>query len=99
MSVKRASYSLMGTLLLFIGIFAVYLESPFNPGIYFMGIGVLCLLIFCSIALILFAKKNIFIKINTIRLVSLLILGGYIFTILVLVYIFWIWFIFIVPWG
>lgn len=99
MSVKRASYSLLVTILLFVGIFAVYLESPFNSGIYFMGIGVLCLLIFCSISLILFAKKNIFIKLNTIRLVSLLILTGYIFTILILVYIFWIWAVFIVPWS
>lgn len=99
MSVKRASYSLLVTILLFVGIFAVYLESPFNPGIYFMGIGVLCLLIFCSIALILFAKKYIFIKLNTIRLISLLILAGYIFTIVVLAYIFWIWSIFIVPWS
>ena len=99
MSVKRAPYSLLGTIILFIGIFAVYLESPFNPGIYFMGIGVLCLLIFCSIALILFAKKNIFVKLNTIRLVSILILAGYIPTILILLYIFFIWLIFIVPWN
>lgn len=99
MSIKKASYSLLVTIVLFVGIYAIYLESPFNPGIYFMGIGVFCLLLFCLITLILFAKKNIFIKLNTIKLVSLLIFAGYIFTILILVYIFWIWAIFIVPWS
>ena len=99
MSVKKASYSLLIAIALFVGLFLIYLEAPFYLGFHFFGIAVFCLLLFCSIALILFAKKNIFIKLNTIRLVSILTLAGYILTILVLLYSFFIWLIFIVPWN
>ncbi|MBM6613857.1 hypothetical protein JTF06_02975 [Desemzia sp. RIT804] len=97
MSIKKASYSLLITIVIFIGIFTVYLAGPFNLGVHFMGIGLLCLLLFCLVTFILFAKKNLFIKWRTIKPISLLILIGYIITILVLGYLFFIWFIFI-PW-
>lgn len=97
MSIKQASYSLLLINVLLIGIFTIYLVGPFDPGVYLMGIGVLCLLMFCSIVLILFAKRNIFIKLNMIRPVSLLILVGNLLTISALGYIFFIWFIFM-PW-
>lgn len=97
MSIKKAAYSLLITIILFVGLFLIYLEAPFYLGIHFFGIVVLCLLIFCSIALFLFAKENIFIQLNTIRLISLLILTGYFITILAMLYIFFIWLIFIMP--
>lgn len=99
MNTKKASYSLLSAIVLFVGLFLIYLEAPFYLGVYFFGIAVFGLLLFCLITLILFAKENIFIQLNTIRLINLLILTGYFITILAMLYIFFIWLIFIVPWN
>lgn len=94
MSTKKTFLTLVIIDILFLGTYFVYLVSPIYLGYFPIGITQLFLLVLCLIVLVFYAKKIFFVNLRRIKATDILLLMGYIVSIIGIFYSVFVWYAF-----
>lgn len=94
MSTKKNFLTLVIIDILFLGTYFLYLVSPVYLGYFPIGIAQLFLLVLCLIVLVFYVKKIFFVNLRRIKRIDILLLMGYIASIIGMFYSVFVWYAF-----
>ena len=94
MSTKKTFLTLVIIDILFLGTYFLYLVSPIYLGYFPIGIAQLFLLVLCLIVLVFYVKKIFFVNLRRIKRIDILLLMGYIVSIIGMFYSVFVWYAF-----
>jgi len=94
LSTKKTFLTLVIIDILFLGTYFLYLVSPIYLGYFPIGIAQLFLLVLCLIVLVFYVKKIFFVNLRRIKRIDILLLMGYIVSIIGMFYSVFVWYAF-----